>query len=155
MSRILSIIGAVGAMVCATSALAQPEYVRIEMEIDIAKPADGSSWETVEATQFAGEVAYKVKLIDKLGDVSHDFFSKETGLKIGRSTTKESQMGPLNVTVTISDYTKHGEVLVPMQVLQDLGVMQQTFKFDSVSFDAIEDSLFELPAEIKALLSTE
>ena len=42
-----------------------------------------------------------------------------------------------------------------MQVLQDLGAMQQTFKFDSVSFDAIEDSLFELPAEIKALLGTE
>jgi hypothetical protein len=39
MSRTLSILGAVGAMVFATSALAQPEYVRIEMEIDVDKSA--------------------------------------------------------------------------------------------------------------------
>jgi hypothetical protein len=39
MSRTLSILGAVGAMVYSMGALAQPEYVRIEMEIDVDKPA--------------------------------------------------------------------------------------------------------------------
>ena len=40
MSRTLSILGAVGAMIFSMGALAQPEYVRIEMEIDVAKPAE-------------------------------------------------------------------------------------------------------------------
>ena len=46
MSRTLSILGAVGAMAFATSALAQPEYVRIEMEIDVDKSAQ-EVWDKV------------------------------------------------------------------------------------------------------------
>jgi len=46
MSRTLSILGAVGAMVFATGALAQPEYVRIEMEIDVDKSAQ-DVWDKV------------------------------------------------------------------------------------------------------------
>jgi hypothetical protein len=39
MIRVLSILGAVGATVCANAVLAEPNYVRIEMEIDVNKPA--------------------------------------------------------------------------------------------------------------------
>jgi len=39
MANTLKILGAVGALALSSNALAQPEYVRIEMEIDVAKPA--------------------------------------------------------------------------------------------------------------------
>jgi hypothetical protein len=46
MSRTVAIFFAVGAMAFSIGALAQPEYVRIEMEIDIDKPA-AEVWDTV------------------------------------------------------------------------------------------------------------
>jgi hypothetical protein len=46
MSRTLASFFAVGAMAFSIGALAQPEYVRIEMEIDVDKPA-AEVWDTV------------------------------------------------------------------------------------------------------------
>jgi len=46
MSRTLASLLAVGAMSFSVSALAQPEYVRIEMEIDVNKPA-AEVWDKV------------------------------------------------------------------------------------------------------------
>lgn len=46
MSRKIAAIGAVGAMVFSLSAMAQPEYVRIAMEIDVDKPA-AEVWDKV------------------------------------------------------------------------------------------------------------
>lgn len=46
MSRTLASFGAIGAMVFSMSALAQPEYVRIEMEIDVDKSAQ-DVWDKV------------------------------------------------------------------------------------------------------------
>jgi hypothetical protein len=46
MPRFLASLFAVGAMAFSISALAQPEYVRIEMEIDVNKPAT-EVWDTV------------------------------------------------------------------------------------------------------------
>lgn len=46
MSRSLASLFAVGAMAFSISALAQPEYVRIEMEIDVNKPA-AEVWDTI------------------------------------------------------------------------------------------------------------
>ena len=40
MQRKLSVLAAIGAMTFAGTALAQPEYVRIEMEIDVDRPAE-------------------------------------------------------------------------------------------------------------------
>jgi hypothetical protein len=40
MTRTLSILGALGAFAYAAGAVAEPEYVTIEMEIDVAKPAE-------------------------------------------------------------------------------------------------------------------
>ena len=46
MSRKLAVIGAIGAMTFSLSALAQPEYVRIEMEIEIDASAE-AVWDKV------------------------------------------------------------------------------------------------------------
>lgn len=46
MSRTLASLFAASAMAFSVNALAQPEYVRIEMEIDVAKPA-AEVWDTI------------------------------------------------------------------------------------------------------------
>lgn len=46
MPRSLPIVGAIFAVTCAGAALAEPDYVRIEMEIDVARPA-AEVWDKV------------------------------------------------------------------------------------------------------------
>ncbi len=111
--------------------------------------------ETLALTEFAGESSYKVRLVNQLDDESFAFFSQESGLKIGSMTTAESPMGPLKITIILSQFKVFQGLKIPMKMIQDMGTMQQTFSFKEVSFEALEDSLFALPPEIQTLLEDE
>ncbi len=53
---------------------------------------------TVDQVEFDGRPCYKISLIRKTGGEDFDFYDVETGLKAGAIGTRESQMGPMNVT---------------------------------------------------------
>ena len=55
---------------------------------------------TVDKAVFDGRPCYKVSLIRKSGAEDIDFYDVETGLKAGAIGTRESQMGPMNVTMS-------------------------------------------------------
>jgi hypothetical protein len=66
MSRKLTVIAAIGSLLVATGALAEPNYVRIDMSIDVAKPAaqvwakvggycDIGAWMSVDCAITSGD----------------------------------------------------------------------------------------------------
>lgn len=110
------------------------------------------SMKTVEKTTFEGRPCYKLSLVRKNGDEDFDYYDVETGLKAGATGTRESPMGPLSVTQTHSDYKKFGDLLVPTTMKQTAMGVQQVLTMTTVDFDNVPPSMFEPPAQIKALL---
>lgn len=110
------------------------------------------SMKTVEKTTFEGRPCYKLSLVRKNGDEDFDYYDVETGLKAGATGTRESPMGPLSLTQTHSDYKKFGDLLVPTTMKQTAMGVQQVLTITTVDFDNVPPSMFEPPAQIKALL---
>jgi hypothetical protein len=111
------------------------------------------TFETVELTEFRDQPAYKVRLVNNDDVESFQFYSPETGLKLGEQQTVPTQMGPIHVTGIINAYADHGDIKVPAAVTNDMGHMQQQITIESVSFEPIEESVFALPPAVQALLA--
>ncbi len=110
------------------------------------------SMKTVEKSTFEGRPCYKVSLVRKGGGEDFDYFDVETGLKAGAVATRESPMGPMAVTQVQADYKEFGGLLVPTTMKQTAMGVEQVLKITSVEFDTVPPSMFEPPAQIKALI---
>lgn len=110
------------------------------------------SVETVERTEFEGQPSFKVKILTQWDEEYFEFFDAENGLLLGSTRQQASPMGDIPVTVLLSDYQDVDGVLIPMKSVQRLLGMEQVVTLSTMEVDAVSDSVFALPAEIKALL---
>ena len=107
---------------------------------------------TVEKTTFDGRLCYKVSLKRKGGGEDIEFYDVATGLKAGSTATRETPMGPITSSQTLGDYKKFGDLLQPtLMKISAMGV-EQVFTITSVEYDKVDPSVFELPAQVKALI---
>lgn len=119
---------------------------------DLHEDGRFASMKTVEKTTFEGRPCYKVSLVRKDGGEDIELYDVETGLKAGAIVTRESQMGPMTVTQVHSDYRKFGGMLLATTMKQTAMGVEQVLKITSVEFDNVSPSMFEPPAQIKALI---
>lgn len=119
---------------------------------DLHEEGRYESMKTLEKTTFDERPCYKVSLVRKGGAEDFDFYDAETGLKAGSMGSRESQMGPMNVTQVHMEYKKFGGLLVPTTMKQTAMGVQQVLTLTSIEFDKVDPSIFEPPAQIKALL---
>jgi hypothetical protein len=120
---------------------------------DLQETGRYASMKTIEQTTFDGRPCYKVSLVKKDGSEDFDYYDVATGLKAGTTGTREmQQMGSAAVTQIHSDYKKFGGVLVPTTMKQTAMGVQQVITITSVEFDNVPASIFEPPAQIKALV---
>jgi hypothetical protein len=111
-----------------------------------------ASMTTVERTEFDGRPCYKIRLVRKNGAEDLEFYDVETGLKAGRIATRDTPMGAMTGTSVESDYRKFGNLLIPTTVKNSIGGVQQLITIQTVEYDQIPPTIFEPPAEIKALI---
>jgi hypothetical protein len=111
-----------------------------------------ASIKTVEKTTFEGKPAYKVSLVRKEGGEDIEYYDVESGLKVGASGTRQTPMGPITATQTLSDYKKFGDLLVPTTMKQTQMGVDQVLRITTVEWDNVPDSTFDPPAQIKALI---
>jgi hypothetical protein len=119
---------------------------------DLHQEGRYASMTTVEKTVFEGRPCYKVSLVRQTGGEDIDFYDVETGLKAGALVTRETPMGPMTVTQVQSDYKKFGGLLVPTTLKQTAMGAEQVMKITSIEFDNVALTIFEPPAQIKALI---
>lgn len=110
------------------------------------------SIKTVEKTTFEGRPVYKVALTKKTGGDDIEFYDVETGLKAGAMMERANPMGTISVTVAVSDYKKFDKLLQPTVVKQRAAGAEIVTTFTSIEYNKVDPALFELPAEIKALV---
>jgi len=120
---------------------------------DLRKPENFKSVETVEKTTMGGQECYKVKLVWNSGRESYDCYSVDNGLLVARMETQESDMGQIEATTLLQDYTDFGGIMLPKKNVVSAMGMEQVITIDNVEFLSPNDSTFELPAEIKALVN--
>lgn len=110
-----------------------------------------ASMETLEETEFEGRACYKVKVTMKWGEEFVEFYDKETGLLAGNLRTQDSPMGAVEVTTVLNDYNDFGGIRLPARVTQRVLGQEQGFVVERVEYGAVDDSVFALPTEIRAL----
>ena len=119
---------------------------------DLHEPGRYASMKTVEKTTFDGRPCYKISLARKDGGEDIEFYDVATGLKAGATGTRQTPMGPITATQTLSDYKKFGGLLVPTMMKQSQMGIEQVLQFNSLEWDNVPPSTFDPPAQIKALI---
>ena len=110
------------------------------------------SMTTLEKTTFEGRPVYKVRLVKKSGGEDIEFYDAETGLKAGAMSTRDSPMGPIQSTMSWSDYKKFGKMLHPATTKVSAMNTQLIMVITSVEYGTVDPSVFAIPAQIKALI---
>lgn len=110
------------------------------------------SMTTVEQTTFDGRPCYKLRLVRRGGGEDFEFYDVQTGLRAGKTGTREMPMGAIAATSIESDYRRFGNTLVATRVKQSAMGVETVFTLTTVEFDNVQDSVFDPPAAIKALV---
>ncbi|MBI2949404.1 MAG: hypothetical protein HYY23_17325 [Verrucomicrobia bacterium] len=132
----------------------QLEQMRDQADFDsiLHAESDYKSMETVEITQFEKKECYKLKLVKKNGQAVTEFYDTKTSLLAGMIMTQESPFGPVEATNVLDEYKKFNDVLFATKVTQRMGPIEQTMVLNQYELNQVEDSKFELPDQIKALV---
>ncbi len=111
------------------------------------KSAEVTGIETVD-----GKTCYKVLMTPLSGAPETDYYDKDSGLLIKQSATYDTPMGKIPMEVTMSDYRKQGDFLLPFHMEQHMAGQEFETVIDKFDFNPdIPDSRFALPDSIKAL----
>ncbi|MBL8764449.1 MAG: hypothetical protein JNM07_09295 [Phycisphaerae bacterium] len=109
--------------------------------------------ECVTVQDVNGKPCYEVHATDKEGRVTKTFYGKESGLAVKASATMPSQMGEMQVDMSIEDYKDVGGVLLPHKITQTMMGQQIVMATEKIEANpTIPDETFALPPEIKKLL---
>ena len=110
------------------------------------------SQETVELSEFNGESAYKLRLLNAAGKETLQYFSEESGLLIGTQGMQSSDMGEAEVIAVIGDYKDFDGLKLPSKTTAEVMGMEITQTIDEVTWDEVPENAFEPPPSIKALM---
>lgn len=114
--------------------------------------AQFSTLETVGRETFDGRDTWRIRVVvDGIGEAAH-FFDVETGLHAGSIMTRETAMGPLEVTSMLRDYRRAGPVLEPHEVVQRMMGVEQIVRFTEIRHDDLPADAFAMPPAIRALV---
>ena len=123
-----------------------------DFDTNLDPGAKYTSLKTLEKTTFDGRDCYKVSLVRKDGVEDIEFYDVKTGLKAGSINTRKNEMGTLQITSTFNDYKQFGPMLQPTLLKQSAMGAEIVTTITGVEFDKVDPSVFDLPAQIKALI---
>ncbi|MEX2273764.1 MAG: hypothetical protein WD690_20030 [Vicinamibacterales bacterium] len=108
---------------------------------------------TVAGTEtFDGRKAQRIEAVRVGGDKSTEYFDAETGLHAGSVATRETAMGPIDVTSFVRDYRKTGDILQAHQLVQNMMGVEQVITLERFEFNTVKADAFAMPPAVKALI---
>jgi hypothetical protein len=107
--------------------------------------------ETVELTEMGGRACYRVRMVAAGGDEVFNCFDAETGLLVGAVMTSASPMGRMEAELRFEDYREFDGILMPTVTRTSMMSQEMVMTVTSVSHDPIDPSVFEAPADVRAL----
>ena len=143
-----------GAAIVQGSRLAQLSETA-DFYTELHRASKFKSMETVELTEFEGRPCYKVKIVSKAGREYAEFFDAETGLLVGNLGEQELQGTTVEQITVFSDYKTFGDLLLPTRTVVRIMGFEQVMTYDRVEFNTVDEAVYELPEDVKALVSAE
>ncbi len=133
-----------------------PMLEELKKSSDMYKDLDPSKiWDKAEtkgAVNFGGVPCYEIIVSGGPGDGAL-YYEIQTGLTRGMVLTVESPMGKMPSTTIMSDYKEFDGVKIATRTDVEAMNMKQVLVVDSVDYKLVDPSIFNLPPEIKALVS--
>jgi hypothetical protein len=114
---------------------------------------DAVKQETVQTVPFENGEQYKVLLVDANGEESYLYFSKETGLLSGMDRMETGPMGKMPTQIRLDNYVESDGVKTARKITSSQNGGETIIEIDSVSYNALAENAFELPAEIQSKVS--
>jgi len=118
-------------------ALHQPDYFR---KLELAGIID-----------FEGHRCYWLHGTTTWGKDNNQFYDVATGLLVGYRFEADDASKTITIAV-FKDYKSFGGPLMPTKNISRTGDHSQTFTYESVSYEPLPGSLFDLPAPVKQLM---
>jgi hypothetical protein len=109
------------------------------------------SYELAGVTDFEGHRCYWLHGITRWGKDNNQYYDVNTGVLIGYRFQSDDQSSKPTILV-LEDYKSFGGPLVATRQVVRQGDQSQTTTVTSVSYEPLEDSIFDLPESVKALL---
>lgn len=106
---------------------------------------------TVDKVEFGGDSCWKVKMTNADGETQHVYFDVSSHLPAGAEQTESGPAGPVTSTVRFGDWREVGEVRVPHLMSVQQGPMAMDITVNEVSFNDVDEAMFAIPDEVKAL----
>jgi hypothetical protein len=143
-------IDAQGASIDKDTAL---EAVRRDADLQYAlhQPDYFKTLELAGVTDFDGRPCYWLHGTTHWGKDNNQFYDVQTGLLAGYRFQADNKSAAVS-TLVFQDYKSFGGPLVATKMTSRTGDRVRTFKVNSVSYEPIAESTFDLPPEVKALL---
>lgn len=102
---------------------------------------------------FAGEKAYKIKMVRKTsGNESWQYFSVATGLQIGSESTLTTEMGTITSSTTVGGYQQFGPIKLPTRSEMMAGPQKMVMTTKSVEFNTATAESVTPPAAVQPLI---
>lgn len=111
------------------------------------------SMEVFDVQTFNGRPCYHLKGVNNWGKQNEQFYDKETGLLVGYAFNTAWRGGNGAATQVFDDYRDFAGVRMPTKNTTRDGDDVSVFTIVSVTWDDVPDSVFELPAAVRARLS--
>lgn len=109
--------------------------------------------ELAGSESVAGEDCYKVIMKPATGEPETRFFSKKSGLLLKMTATMPTQMGPMPMESTLSDYRDVQGVKRPFKLGVNAGGQTAEMVFSKWTTNSvIPDTAFAMPPEVLALV---
>jgi hypothetical protein len=113
------------------------------------------SMQVIDVQKFSGHSCYHLKGVNNWGKVNEQFYDWRSGLLIGYAFNTAWRGGNGAATAIFEDYRDFGGVLMPARTVSRDGDSLSIFAITSISYDDVDDSIFELPRPVhERLLET-
>ncbi|MCF8262735.1 MAG: hypothetical protein K9J12_18295 [Melioribacteraceae bacterium] len=120
---------------------------------DLHLGKNAAKLETVQIVTVEDGEQYKVLLVDANGEESFLYFSKETGLLRGIDKMELGPLGKAPTQIRMDNYVEADGVKTAHKISSSQNGVESIIELDSVSYSALSENAFELPAEIQSQLN--
>jgi len=129
-----------------------PEAVRRDADLQYAlhQPDYFKKLELAGITDFDGRPCYWLHGTTHWGKDNNQFYDMKTGLLAGYRFEADDASKTVT-TALFQDYKNFGGPLIATRNITRTGDRSQTFIYESVTYEPLPDSMFELPEAVKRL----
>jgi hypothetical protein len=125
------------------------DNANFDNNVDFAKVFP--TMETIGERTVDGHACWNVRMVSANGMEVQNCFDKESGLLVGSIAKQFSAMGEMTADIVMSEYRDFDGLKMPTRMTTSMMGQQLVTTIKSVSHEPVADSMFALPAEIRAL----